>query len=140
MVTAPADTALESVDITPELEQRPARQPDHAAENRALVVLAERMATAPKDVLEKLVGVALELCRAQSAGVSVAEKLDGEAVFRWQATTGALAGLAGGTLRRAESPCRGGGEGGQPMLFRPPGRGFPPPAAAPPALAEALPV
>ncbi len=138
MVTAPADTALESVDITPELEQRPARQPDHAAENRALVGLAERMATAPKDVLEKLVGVALELCRAQSAGVSVAEKLDGEAVFRWQATTGALAGLAGGTLRRAESPCRVVVEGRQPMLFRSPERGFPALAAAQPGIAEAL--
>src|SRR5258706_12721973 len=116
MVTAPADTALESVDITPELEQRPARQPDHAAENRALVGLAERMATAPKDVLEKLVGGALELCRAGSAGVSVAEKLDGEAGFRWQATPEALAGPPGGPPRARREPRRGGGQRTPPEL------------------------
>ncbi len=64
---------LGAVDATSELASRPARTPDPAAENRALVAIAERMGDGPKGVLETLVQLALALCRADSAGVSIAE-------------------------------------------------------------------
>src|SRR4051812_7961834 len=62
---------LESVITTEELNRRPARAPDHAAENAALVDLARTLAASPKDILKKLSETALDLCRAQSAGISL---------------------------------------------------------------------
>jgi hypothetical protein len=82
---------LDGVDATIELSRRPARPPDHAAENRALVALARQLTTSPKDVLQKLAETALELCRASSAGVRVLEREDGRRLFRWHALAGALA-------------------------------------------------
>jgi PAS domain S-box-containing protein len=137
-VTGPSDEALRSVDITSDLERRPARQPDHAAENRALVDLAERMATEPKDVVEKLVELALLLCHAQSSGISLAQEQDGEPVFRWQAAAGAFAPLAGAAMPRAQSPGRIVVERRRPMLLSRPERCFPALAAAQPPIVEAL--
>jgi hypothetical protein len=61
---------------TAELIQRPSRLPDYAAENRALVSLAQEMATAPYNILQKLAETALTLCRAHSAGFSLLEDGD----------------------------------------------------------------
>jgi signal transduction histidine kinase len=64
-------------------------------------VLAAEMAEQPRNVLQKLVEIAVELCDADTAGVSL---LDGD-VFRWEAVAGVFAGARGGTMPRAESPC-----------------------------------
>lgn len=95
---------VDDVIITTELSRRPSRQPDHAAENRALVELATVMASSPDRVLQKLSDTALELCRAGSAGVSVWEP--GAAnVFRWKATSGAYTPYLGNAMPRDFSPC-----------------------------------
>ncbi|MDI1446862.1 GAF domain-containing protein [Polyangium sp. 6x1] len=88
-----------------ELARRPSRQPDHAAENRALVELAEALSERPEAILPKLVELALSLCHADTAGVSVIETQGDEEVFRWRAIAGADADLLGGTMHRYESPC-----------------------------------
>ena len=64
-----------------ELSNRPSRPPDHAAENRALIALAQAMAASPDSILQKLAETALTLCRAHSAGLSLLEDDDrGEGV------------------------------------------------------------
>jgi signal transduction histidine kinase len=78
--------SLESVISTAELNQRPSRAPDYAAENRALVSLAQKMATSPKSILQHLAEVALSLCRAHSAVISLLTE-DGKR-FYWPAIAG----------------------------------------------------
>ena len=85
-----------------------------------MVSLAERMATSPKDVLEHLVQLALELCSAQSAGLSLAEEHDGQTVFRWRAAAGRFAPLVGTGVPRAQSPSALVLERDEPTLFRVP--------------------
>ena len=62
---------IQSMVSTAELSRRPSRPPDYEAENRALVMLAQEMATAPDGILQKLADTALVLCRAHSAGLSL---------------------------------------------------------------------
>src|SRR5262245_35428796 len=94
-----ADTLpLEAVLATAELARRPARPPGSAAENRALVALAERLAAAPDGILQDLAEHALELCGAHSAGVSL---LDERGDFRWPAIAGRWAPRVGGGMPRA---------------------------------------
>jgi signal transduction histidine kinase len=94
---------LESVITTAELGRRPSRPPDYEAENRALVALAQEMASSPTGILQKLVDAALELCRAQSAGISVLE--DDRKRFRWRAIAGQWASHLGGGTPRDFGPC-----------------------------------
>jgi hypothetical protein len=70
--------------ITAELAQRVSRPPDHAAESRALGALAQAMAVDASRVMQRCAELALELCEADSAGVSILE--------------------SGGTPSRARSP------------------------------------
>jgi signal transduction histidine kinase len=97
--------SLAEIEITAQLSQRPARAPNYAAENRALVHLAHEMATNPSNILQKLVETALVLCRAGSAGISLLESHNGEAVFRWEALAGAYAMHRHTIMPRDASPC-----------------------------------
>jgi signal transduction histidine kinase len=64
-------------------------------------MLAGELATNPRNMLQKLVEMAADLCDAHTAGISL---LDGD-VFRWEAVAGVFAAARGGTMPRAESPC-----------------------------------
>lgn len=81
---------LESVIATDELAKRPARIPDIERENHALLQLVAEMGHPSRHVLQRVVEVALDLCRAGSAGVSIVEHRDGQERFRWHAVTGPL--------------------------------------------------
>ena len=63
--------SLESIISTAELSGRRTRAPNHVAENDALIALAEKMATSPNDILQKLAETALNLCHAQTCGISL---------------------------------------------------------------------
>jgi len=52
---------LDDVITTAELARRPARPPQHAEENRALIALARTMAGSPRSVLGELLSVALKM-------------------------------------------------------------------------------
>src|SRR5690606_29351783 len=87
---------LTDVLITDELMRRPPRRADHEAENRALRQLARNMAGRPDALLQKLVHIALELCRAGTAGVSLLQKnADGQQMFVWVALAGTYSGHVG---------------------------------------------
>ncbi|MEX0712645.1 MAG: ATP-binding protein [Pirellulales bacterium] len=115
---------LEDILITPELSRRRSRAPDYPAENRALVALARAMATNPKNLPQKLVDLALELCRAGSAGISLL-KTDAEGeYFSWEALAGVYAPRVGGRTPRNFSPCGTTLDRGAPQLFSCPARYF----------------
>jgi len=128
-------TGLDAVLITGELARRPARAPDLAAENRALAALALEMAGQPQRVLHKLAELIIELCRADSAGVSILEAGDG---FRWHATAGAMADSLGAVMPRDASPCGIVVERRTVLLFDRPARCFPALAGNGPVIQEAL--
>ena len=98
----PQQTAsLAEVDISAQLGARRRRMPNYEQEDRACAALATEMAENPGNVLQKLVEVAVDLCQAHTAGISL---IDGD-VFRWEAVAGVLASSRGGTMPRNHSPC-----------------------------------
>jgi PAS domain S-box-containing protein len=120
MATQPSSVAscVDDVLITAELERRPRRAPDHAAENRAMAALARQLAVDPHGVPQKLAELVLELCDADSAGISLLEELDGRRVFRWHAAAGLFAEHLGGTIEFDRSPCGVVVDRNQIMLMR----------------------
>ncbi|MEO8726708.1 MAG: GAF domain-containing protein [Acidobacteriaceae bacterium] len=98
--------SLETVIATAEFVLRRSRAPDYELENQALHRLAALFSHAPGEVLQQLVDSALDLCDAESSGISLAEtQSDGSSVFRWIATAGRYQKYAGGTTPRNHSPC-----------------------------------
>jgi hypothetical protein len=69
-----APVPLESVLRTEELKRRPSRRPDYQVENHALLALVQELTASPGSVLQRLVDIALELCRGHSAGISLLEE------------------------------------------------------------------
>ena len=129
---------LESVISTPELRKRPSRSPDYQAESRALSALAQEMANSPQNVLQKLAHVALELSRAQSAGVSILEEENGRKIFRWHAVAGQWAGYLGGTMPCEASPCGTVLDRNASLLLSHPERYYPIPSTITPPIVEVL--
>jgi two-component sensor histidine kinase len=118
------EVGLEDILITAELARRRPRAPDYAAENRVLVTLAREMAANPRNLPQKLVEMAVELCRAGTAGISVLKAdPDGE-YFHWQALAGVYAPYVGGRTPRDCSPCGITLERNAPQLFCWPARHF----------------
>jgi two-component sensor histidine kinase len=99
----PVPKASVEVCITEQLRARVLPAPDYRTENRALQRLAAEMAEHPNDTLPRLVKLAMELCEAQSGGISVLEPE--QAQFRWLALSGVLARFEGATTPRSHSPC-----------------------------------
>jgi PAS domain S-box-containing protein len=90
---------------TAELSRRPSRPPDHEAENRALIALAQAMAASPENILQTLADTALGLCRAHSAGLSLLEDGDQKTRFHWRAIAGQWAPHLNGGTPRDFGPC-----------------------------------
>jgi len=124
---------LAEVDIRSELSTRPPRLPDSEGLDRALAVLAREMTENPRSMLQKLVETALELCKADTAGISL---LEGD-VFRWEAVAGVFASYRDGTMPRAASPCGVCIDENVTQLMRLPDRRFPT-LRAEPRFVEAL--
>jgi len=93
--------SLKEVDIRADLLTRPYRAPNYEGETRALALLARELAANPRNMLQRLVETALELCQADTAGISI---LEGD-VFRWEALAGVFAGYRDNTMPRHASPC-----------------------------------
>jgi signal transduction histidine kinase len=122
----PSETAsLPNIFITHELEHRPRRPPDYHAENRCLVELARALAQAPESILQRVTEVAMELCHAPTAGISLLEQSEGQSVFRWRALAGAFATYLGGMTQRDFSPCGIVVDRRQAQLVSLPGRYYP---------------
>jgi signal transduction histidine kinase/CheY-like chemotaxis protein len=96
-----ATATFQEVDFRSELKSRPSRPPNYEAEHRALALLAKEMAENPRNMLQKVVEMAVELCAADTAGISI---LEGD-VFRWESLAGVLAPYLNNTMPRDASPC-----------------------------------
>ncbi len=120
-----APRSIDDVLATAELARRPARAPDHAAENRAMAALARQLARDPRGVPQALAELVLELCGADSAGISVLEGEDGAPVFRWRAAAGIFAAHLDGGIAYADSPCAPVVERDTLLLLRHGARAFP---------------
>ena len=99
--SAPPTATLADVDITPQLDERPPRPPHYEQLERALGLLTREMVDSPRTMLQRLVEIAVDLCAADTSGVSL---LDGD-VLRWEAVAGVSAAACGRTMPRDQSPC-----------------------------------
>ena len=133
----PGAAALDDVLITDQLGRRARRPPDPARENDAIHALVRDLGAKPQRVLQLLVAVALDLCRAGSAGVSLRERTDDGELFRWVALAGQLAAYAGATTPNG-SPCGVCVAAGTPQLFAGPARHFAYLAELPATIEEVL--
>ena len=129
---------LKSALSTAELSQRPSRPPDPAAENFALIALAEKLAASPAGILQTLADTALTLCRAHSAGLSLLEKIDRQQNFHWRAIAGRWAEHLNGGTPRDFGPCGTVLDLNVPLLFSHPERDFPYFGDVSPLLEEAV--
>ena len=126
------DTASSAQEITEAdvlmtgvLASRPAREPAFAAQSKALDTLAQHLLDEPKSLLKTLARLALDLCRADTVGVSLLETApDGTSFFRWVAIAGALEALEQGTTPSNFSPCGTTLACNQPQLYSYPERFF----------------
>ena len=101
-----SEVALDSVIITSELLTRPPRPPDSAAETMAMQRISNTMAIDPYNSFQVCAEAALQLCRADTCGISLRERTEsGEDIFRWIALDGTLQHHLHGTTPRYFSPC-----------------------------------
>lgn len=133
----PSDQAAELSDvlITSKLLSR-RRRPNSEAENVALRSLARVMAEKPHQLIDTLLNVAVQLCEADTAGLSVLDTR--EQVFRWTNLAGSLSKYIGGTTPRDFSPCGVTMDCKSPQLFLYPARRFQYFKNIEPVIAEAL--
>jgi CheY-like chemotaxis protein len=129
---------VDAVTANEELDRRPSRAPDPQANRRGLALLAEELAGSPRHVLQKLTDVALELCRAHSAGVSLVEEEGGRRILRWHAVSGKMRSLLWGTMPRDDSPCGTVLERGSAQLMVLPDRQYAAARSISPRILEAL--
>jgi signal transduction histidine kinase len=116
---------LEDVLIGGELRSRPHRMPNPETESGALRILARAMANSPRQLPDTLLRLALKLCRAGTAGISLVETLpEGEPIFRWTHVVGVLKDCVGGFTSRNFSPCGVSLDRKSPQLFSYPARHF----------------
>lgn len=128
---------LEDVVINPELLNRLSKAPDYEAENQALRALAQTLADAPDKILQRLAETAVQLCRAETAGISLLEEQDGTHVFRWVALAGVYSDRLNATMPRDASPCGTTIDRNATQLMYMPERVFPALKSEPPVV-EAL--
>ena len=133
----PRAAGPEEILTTEDLAHRPSRPPDYEGENRALGALAETMAAAAHTALQKLADLVLELCRADSAGITLLEpKAAGH--FRWYAAAGRFASAAGRLIPRGQSPSSVVLDRDAVLLFVHPGPHFHFPASPQPPVSALL--
>jgi signal transduction histidine kinase len=117
--------SLEDVLITAELNARPVKMPDYAAENAALSELVGCLNASPGAVLQMLADKIISLTGADSSGISIEEFDAGKAVFRWHANGGEFAPYIGATMDRYNSPCGTVVDTDATQLMRVPERHYP---------------
>jgi signal transduction histidine kinase len=116
---------LEDVLITDQLFLRARKGSDPREEAESLQRLAHVMARRPGKLVETLLEMALRLCGAGTAGISLLEERpDAEPVFRWTHLAGALEGYVGKVKPKDFSPSAICLKLGSPQLFSCPARYF----------------
>jgi hypothetical protein len=103
---APFETTLDDVLITRELPIRRPRKRDPQKEIEAIRRLVQLFAKDSQTILSTLLEVAMMLCGAESAGISLEQLGPGETrTFCWVAAAGLFSGSVGYRSPRNASPC-----------------------------------
>jgi len=115
------DTGLEVLDLDSHAEftTRRLHTRDVAVQMEGLRRLTHSFVQSPDTILQELVNAAVELCGADSAGISIEteEKSDAK-YYHWVATAGQYNGFMNAVLPRYPSACGICLERGKPQLFR----------------------
>lgn len=117
-----AASSLQEVLITEQLSLRSSREPDYKSEVESIHGLTKALTDSPSSILQELVDAALKLCRADSAGISIAEVDGDKEHFRWCALAGRMSHLINATLPRYFSPCGEVLSQARPLLMKDPGK------------------
>jgi hypothetical protein len=115
------DTGLEVIDLQHDLAfaRRTSRERNMSAQIAGMDRLASAFVAAPESILQELVDSAIELCAADSAGISIEQKgATDEHYYKWVATAGEYGRFLNAMLPRLPSACGLCLERGQPQLFR----------------------
>jgi DNA-directed RNA polymerase specialized sigma24 family protein len=116
-----ADTGLEVIDLQtdPGFARRRLHVRDVVSHIEAMNRLAGVFVESPTNILQELVTAAVDLCGADSAGISVEQK-DGtdDDFYHWVATAGQYSGFLNAKLPRYPSACGLTLERGRPQIFR----------------------
>ena len=118
-----ADTGLEVIDLRgfAEFNARQLHVRDVAAQMEALDRLARAFVESPETILQELVDLAIELCGADSAGITMVRPIEDrsdDCYYEWVATAGKYSVFLNATLPRWPSGCGLCLERGHPQLFR----------------------
>jgi two-component sensor histidine kinase len=115
------DTGLEVVDVLDDSAflQRGSHVRDAAKQMEYMRRLAQAFAETPDSVLQELVNVAVDICGADSAGISIQKHDENGALFyHWVATAGKYAHFLNAMLPPYPSACGLCLERNRPQLFR----------------------
>ncbi|HZL26631.1 MAG TPA: sigma factor [Acidobacteriaceae bacterium] len=115
------DDGLEVLDLdsTPEFTGRNLHTRDLAVQMEGLRRLTHSFVENPDNILQELVNAAVDLCGADSAGISLeTEHKNEDNYWHWVATAGEYNGFLHATLPRYPSACGVCLERGKPQLFR----------------------
>jgi transcriptional regulator with GAF, ATPase, and Fis domain len=118
---AATDTGLEVLEITtdPAFGARKLHTRDLAVQMEGMRRLTHAFVSSPQTILQELVNAAIDLCGADSAGISVEmDDRTEENYYQWVATAGQFAGFLNATLPHHPSACTLTLERGRPQLFR----------------------
>lgn len=116
-----ADTGLEVIDLhsDPAFARRRLHVRDAVSHIEAMNRLAGAFVESPTNILQELVTAAVELCGADSAGISVEQKgSTDDDYYHWVATAGQYSGFLNAKLPRYPSACGLTLERGRPQIFR----------------------
>ncbi|MEO6120457.1 MAG: GAF domain-containing protein [Terriglobales bacterium] len=136
---SPSSSSLARVLVTYKLHARRPNPCRYAEQRQALEALGATLGKSRDSTLRALSDLALTVCQAGTAGVSIlcSDGKGGEH-FRWAALSGVYRDHVGGTTPRDFSPCGTTLDRGSPQLFAYPGRCFPYFNAVQPPIVEAL--
>jgi transcriptional regulator with GAF, ATPase, and Fis domain len=115
------DTGLEVVDLYSDLEfaARSLHTRNIAIQMEGMGRLTRAFVERPETLLQELVNAAIDMCGAESAGISIqGRKPDGEIFYHWVATAGKYAPFFDAILPSTPSACGQCIERGKPQLFR----------------------
>jgi GAF domain-containing protein len=115
-------TSLDDILLNHELDTRFNGRPRYPDEADLLLQMVQNIAPQPQAALQRLAESMLSATHADGAGVSLLDQEDGQPVFRWVATAGAVSALLGHTMPRHASPCGEVVDRNGVLLMRDPGR------------------
>ncbi len=115
----PADTGLDVEDLEAAYATRPLRAHNPADQRAGLQRIAQALVQQPESILQTLVEAAVELCGADSAGISIQRESGPEVAFyHWVATAGDYSGFLNAVLPKEPSACGICIQRGRPQHFR----------------------